>query len=91
MLAAAVRSKARVIVTENRSDFPMHALEPYEIEAQTIDEFLTWLFWQHPDRMVRIVNDQASDLIDPPVSVNELLDELAGWATMFVELIRSRT
>jgi predicted nucleic acid-binding protein len=91
VLAAAVRAGAHVIVTENRSDFPQDALAPFGIEAQTIDRFLTELFLGWPARMVRIVQQQADDLNDPPMTIDELLDELSIWAPTFVDLVRERS
>lgn len=40
VLAAAIRRGAQVIVTENKRDFPKTRLEPFDIEAQSADEFL---------------------------------------------------
>lgn len=40
VLAAAIRCGAQVIVTENKRDFPKTALMPFDIEAQSADEFL---------------------------------------------------
>ncbi|MER0105366.1 PIN domain-containing protein [Corynebacterium rhinophilum] len=39
VLAAAIRCGAQVIVTENKRDFPKTALMPFDIEAQSADEF----------------------------------------------------
>ena len=44
VLAAAIRSGAQLIVTENTRDFPAEALEPYDIETLTADEFLVSTF-----------------------------------------------
>ncbi len=44
VLAVAVMSKSQVIVTSNIQDFPDTALDPFGIEAQTPDEFLTHLY-----------------------------------------------
>ena len=43
MLAAAIRTSAGVIVTRNLRDFPSDKLEPYGLEAQHPDEFITHL------------------------------------------------
>lgn len=40
VLAAAIRCGAQVIVTVNKRDFPKTRLEPFDIEAQSADEFL---------------------------------------------------
>ncbi len=40
VLAAAIRVGAQLIVTQNQRDFPDEALQPYDIETLTADEFL---------------------------------------------------
>lgn len=89
VLAVAVMSRSQVIVTSNIQDFPDTALDPFGIEAQTPDEFLTYLFDLNPRRMVKILIEQAQDLDDPPMSVQEVLAELALHAPGFVGLISS--
>jgi len=77
VLAVAVMSRSQVIVTSNIRDFPGTALDPFGIEAQTPDEFLTNLFDLNPKRLVKILTEQAQDLVAPPISVQEVLAELA--------------
>jgi predicted nucleic acid-binding protein len=90
VLAVAVRAEAQVIVTQNLRDFPEEALMPWRIEAWSLDAFLTHLVQQAPARMARIIREQAADLIDPPISVDELLAELKPVAPAFVERIATR-
>ncbi len=40
VLAAAIKAKAQVIVTENVKDFPAHELSSHGIEVITLDEFV---------------------------------------------------
>ena len=40
VIAAAIKSKADIIVTENLKDFPKKALAKYEMEAKSSDEFI---------------------------------------------------
>lgn len=79
-----------LIVTENIKDFPQAALDPFGIEADTPDAFLTDLFHRHPDRMVRIVQEQTSALRNPPRSLAATLRTLARYAPIFVGLITQR-
>ncbi|CAN5510790.1 hypothetical protein BH20CHL1_BH20CHL1_07030 [soil metagenome] len=51
VLAAAIRAHAQVIVTENLADFPEAALAPYDIEAQSVGQFLTHLLSLTPSVM----------------------------------------
>lgn len=87
VLAAAVMSRSQLIVTSNIQDFPDTALDPFGIEAQTPDEFLTNLFDLYPKRLAKILTDQAQDLVDPPMSIQEVLEELTLHAPEFVNII----
>lgn len=89
VLAVAVMSRSQVIVTSNIKDFPEKALDPFGIEDQTPDEFLTHLFYLNSRLMVEILTKQAQDLDDPPISVQEVLAVLALIAPGFVKLISS--
>jgi len=89
VLAAAVASESQVIVTENLKDFPPRLLDPFKIEAQSPDVFLVDLF--DPDNehtMIQILIDQASNLRNPPKTVQEVLDALSQHAPKFVDLVR---
>lgn len=89
VLAAAVMSRSQVIVTSNIKDFPKQTLEPFGVEAQTPDEFLTHLFYLNPTLMMEILSEQAGDLDDPPLTVPEVLAVLAIVAPGFVKLMQS--
>jgi hypothetical protein len=88
VLAAAVACRAQVIVTQNLRDFPQEVLAPFEIVAQSPDEFLTHLFSLDSERMIKIIEEQASDLHNPPKSVTEVLETLAQHAPTFAKLVR---
>ncbi len=90
VLAVGVGVHAQLIVTENLRDFPDTALAPYDIEAQSLDEFLSHLFSLAPARMTRVVCEQAADLEDPPMTVEEVLAALATWAPTFVASVAKR-
>lgn len=87
VLAAAIRARAHVIVTENLRDFPGAALEPYGIAAQSIDEFLTRLFDRESARLAQLIHEQAADLERPPLSAADVLDAIAERAPEFVALV----
>jgi predicted nucleic acid-binding protein len=89
VLAAAVMSRSQVIVTSNIKDFQKKALEPFGIEAQTPDEFLTHLFYLNPTLVIEILSEQARDLNDPPLTVPDVLEVLAIVAPGFVKLMQS--
>lgn len=56
VLAAAVVSGAKLIVTPNTRDFQRTALAPYDIEVKTPDQFLLDLFDFDPDRVIRVIS-----------------------------------
>jgi hypothetical protein len=84
--AAAVKCGAQVTVTSNLKHFS-HL--PDGLEAQSPDAFLCGLFDLEPDAMVRLLHQQAGDLVNPPMTLHDLLDRLARVAPDFVSLVRS--
>lgn len=76
VLAAAIRSGAQVIVTDNVKDFPDSALADYGIEAQTSDEFVLHVMDLAPDLVVEIVKRQAADLRNPIRTTEDVLESL---------------
>lgn len=85
--AAAVKAKARVIVTSNIRDF-RHL--PPGIEAMRPDEFLVGLLEAGPEVVLRALREQAADLRRPPVTIEELLGRLERVAPRFVGLVRAK-
>ncbi len=78
VLAAAIRSGSQIVVTENIKDFPAATLEPYGIEAQRPDIFILRLIDLSPTAVASVIKRQAADLVNPPMTVSELLDRLAS-------------
>ena len=77
VLAAAIRTRAHVIVTFNLRDFPPEALEPFCIEAQHPDEFISHLIDLAPGAVCGAVKHQRQCLKNPPKTVDELLEAFA--------------
>jgi predicted nucleic acid-binding protein len=84
--AAALKVGAQVIVTNNLKDFKTL---PSGIRAQSPDDFLEDLFDLDPDGMVRLLEDQAADLENPPVSFEELLSGLEKMVPQFLTSVRN--
>jgi predicted nucleic acid-binding protein len=61
VLAAAVVAQATVIVTFNLKHFPSIALNPWGIEAQHPDVFLTHLYYLFPDSVTAVVQHHPSN------------------------------
>lgn len=76
VLAAAIRGRADVIVTENVRDFPATALSPLGLEAVRLDEFLLTQFDLNVGVTVQIIGDQARAMGRPPVTGDQLLGRL---------------
>jgi hypothetical protein len=88
VVAAAVTSGAQVIVTSNLHDFQPEALEPFNIAAQSPDEFLLHLRDLAPRVMARILRDQAAHLGRRPHPLGYVLDNLAVQAPEFATRMR---
>jgi hypothetical protein len=59
VLAAAVRTGAQTIVTFNLKDFPDATLAPWNVEAQSPDDFLVHPYHLNPETVVHRLNEQA--------------------------------
>lgn len=73
VLAAAITSGSDVIVTGNLQDFPKPTLQPYGIEAQHPDDFISHLLSLAADAVLDAVINQQTRLINPPITMAELL------------------
>lgn len=78
VLAVAIRSGATTIVTSNLRDFPPVVLREYGVTARHPDPFLFDLAEELPLDVARVLEEQASALWTPPMTVPELLDRLAS-------------
>ena len=76
VMAAAIRARAQVIVTENLVDFPSSVLSKWDIEAKSPDDFI--LDQIHLDR--KVVWSCAQQIADswrrPPGTVTDVLTRL---------------
>lgn len=88
VLAAAVRSKAEVIVTYNANDFPEAALAPYSITVRGPSTFLNALYHTEPEAVIQVLEEQAAAINKP---VEYVLDRLRTNAPRFVDMLRSRS
>jgi predicted nucleic acid-binding protein len=77
VLAAALRTRAHVIVTFNLKDFPADYLATFGIEAQHPDEFISHLIDLSPGAVCEAAKRQRAALVNPAKSVEEFLDALA--------------
>ena len=89
VLAAAVAAGAQTIVTFNLKDFPDTALAPWNVEAQSPDQFLTYQYSLSPDRFINIIQQQSKGLKRSHKSVADVLDTLAQHAPNTIQLIKN--
>jgi hypothetical protein len=88
ILAAAVRGRADVIVTENLKHFPSEACDPYGIDVQSVDEFLLYAFHLAPEMVVLAMNEQVQDNRRPPQTLRDLLVGVERVAPEFAQAVR---
>ncbi|GHT47406.1 hypothetical protein FACS189454_09780 [Planctomycetales bacterium] len=75
-MAAAIHTKATLIVTSNLKDFPKSELTRYGIEAITPDDFVCRLIELYPNEVLAAVRLQRLNLKNPPKTVAEHLATL---------------
>ncbi|HWA03209.1 MAG TPA: PIN domain-containing protein [Rhizomicrobium sp.] len=76
VLAAAIKGRADLIVTNNLKDFPAEKLARWGIEAQHPDEFLTHQFHLSQPIFLQAVRTVRLRLKNPSKSVDDYLDTL---------------
>lgn len=89
VLAAAIRCSAQVIVTSNFDDFPAAALERFNIEAQSPDQFVLDVVNLAPARVAAVIQQQSAALRNPPRTVDELLEDLSSSLPRAVAALQS--
>jgi len=82
VLAAAMQSRATVIVTNNLRDFPSEALGSYGIVASSPDEFLQQIFTRNPAKLLDLLTAQGVALRQPR-TLDAILDTLTQHAPEF--------
>jgi predicted nucleic acid-binding protein len=80
VLAAAVAAKADTIITSNLKHFKQQDLAPWNIKAQSPDNFLSELYDCYSDDMVQVICRQSQALKNPSMTVAQLLDLLSQKA-----------
>ena len=76
VLAAAIRSGAQTIVTENLKHFPTKELAKYGITAERADTFVLGLIDINPGAVATVLRKQWQNLKDPPFTREEFLHNL---------------
>ena len=76
VLAAAIRARAQVIVTDNRRDFPASYLDGWDIDAKTADEFVLDQISLNRQAVYGEIVRIADSRNNPPESVDDVLRHL---------------
>lgn len=73
VLAAALKTQAAVIVTDNLSDFPARIVEPFGIEACTADSFIANTISLDEGRAISAIQQMRSGFRSPAVTTEDLI------------------
>ncbi|MCC0056662.1 MAG: PIN domain-containing protein [Rhodobiaceae bacterium] len=89
VVAAAIMTRANVIVSFNLKDFPEEALAPYRLHARHPDEFLIEAYDIAPAIFVEAAREDFLHYGNPPLEFDEYLDSLKrGGVPMIAEKLR---
>lgn len=88
VLATGLIAKAHIIVTDNLKHFPKESLSQFRIEAQSADQFLTYLYDSYPDRISETIEDMVESLKKPPLSKQELLELFKKSVPTFISRLQ---
>ena len=89
VLAAAVKTRALVIVTENLRDFPAQALGPLDLEVKSADEFIADTMDLDIGRAVAAVREMRERFQKPEMAADVLLLQMdAQGLTLSVDMLR---
>ncbi|MBD2179948.1 PIN domain-containing protein [Planktothrix sp. FACHB-1355] len=78
VLAAAIRSQAKYIITFNLRDFPNEAIAPYNIQAKHPDDFILDLLSLNYKAVCQAAERQRNRLKNPPKTPDEYLATLVN-------------
>ncbi|MBS1615548.1 MAG: PIN domain-containing protein [Bacteroidetes bacterium] len=76
LMAAAIKTNANVIVTNNLKDFPDEYLKTFGLKAKAPDDFLTDLIDLNPEQAVAAFREMVLNKRNPPLDEYEVLDRL---------------
>ncbi len=76
VLAAAIKTNANIIVTNNIKDFPKDYLSSYGLSAKTADDFLTDIIDLNPSEATKAFKEMVLNRRNPDLDEFELLDIL---------------
>lgn len=87
--AAAAHAHAEVIVTANLRHFPAGPLLAFHLQPRHPDEFLLDQLDLYPEIVHRCLDDLADTYEHPPLTLEQILDNLAKDVPAFVAAVRA--
>jgi predicted nucleic acid-binding protein len=76
VMAAAIKTNANIIVTNNVKDFPEVYLATYELSVRTVDNFLTDIIDLNNETAKKAFLEMVLNRKNPPMDEYEVLDSL---------------
>lgn len=76
VLAAAIKTNANIIVTNNTKDFPEEYLQSFSLRAISTDNFLTDIIDLNPRQAVMAFREMVVNKKNPPLDEYEVLNRL---------------
>lgn len=76
VLAAAIKTNANVIVTNNLKDFPQDYIASFGISVKSADDFLTDIIDLNTDKAILAFKEMVLNKRNPPVDEFEVLEQL---------------
>lgn len=76
VLAAAIKTNANVIVTNNIKDFPKDYLASFGLSVKTADDFLTDIIDLNPDQAIKAFKELVLNRRNPDLDEYQVLDIL---------------
>lgn len=75
VLAAAIKTKANIIVTNNLKDFPPGYLDSFGLKAKSLDDFFTDIIDLNQEKAIEAFNEMVLNKKHPPLDAFEVLDQ----------------
>lgn len=76
VLAAAIKTNANVIVTNNSKDFPEAYLQSFSLSAKTADDFLTDIIDLNQEQAIAAFKEMVLNKKNPKLDEFEVLNQL---------------
>lgn len=76
VLAAAIKTNADLIVTNNLKDFPEDYLDSFSLKAKTADDFLTDIIDLNPEQAIAAFKEMVVNKKNPKTDEFEVLNQL---------------